>query len=181
MSQWADLFAALSRSGTRDTLDTSGHIVGETPTVSRSDKPPKRRNVSQSVMGADAPKTAAKPPEPPDVSRSVRSVIGADATEWLNQVTAFDPDHPPGDVPPRRWQTFLEDARRFLQDGWGDKATALGWTAAALFGCDTECPFARIDKAGLLWLVNGDRVVALTSITAVIETKTGARQTYRCS
>jgi hypothetical protein len=29
----------------------------------------------------------------------------------------------------------------------------------------------------LLWLLAGDRVIALTSIAAVIETKTGARQT----
>jgi hypothetical protein len=30
-----------------------------------------------------------------------------------------------------------------------------------------------------LWLLHGDRVVALTADQAVIETSTGARQTYR--
>jgi len=39
--------------------------------------------------------------------------------------------------------------------------------------------FARIDCAGLLWLLNGDKLIALTEDAAVIERRTGARQTYR--
>ena len=30
-----------------------------------------------------------------------------------------------------------------------------------LFGYDRDRPFARIDQAGLLWLLNGDRLVML--------------------
>jgi hypothetical protein len=48
-----------------------------------------------------------------------------------------------------------------------------------LFGCDRERPFARIDRAGLLWLLSWHELVALTRDTATIETSTGARQTYR--
>ncbi len=48
-----------------------------------------------------------------------------------------------------------------------------------LFGADRDRPLARIDKAGLLWLLNGHRIVALTEYSATIETETGARQTYR--
>ena len=48
-----------------------------------------------------------------------------------------------------------------------------------MFGCDRTRPFARIDQAGLLWLLNGDKLIALTENTASIETQTGARQTYR--
>jgi hypothetical protein len=48
-----------------------------------------------------------------------------------------------------------------------------------LFGCDRERPYARIDRAGLLWLLNGDRLLVLTESAATIETRTGARQTYR--
>jgi hypothetical protein len=36
-----------------------------------------------------------------------------------------------------------------------------------------------VDTAGLLWLLNGDTLVALSSEIAVIERVTGARQTYR--
>jgi hypothetical protein len=28
--------------------------------------------------------------------------------------------------------------------------------------CDAECPFSRIDRMGLIWLLNGDRLLALT-------------------
>ena len=31
---------------------------------------------------------------------------------------------------------------------------------------------------GLLWLLNGDRLIALAETTATIETRTGARQTW---
>jgi hypothetical protein len=55
----------------------------------------------------------------------------------------------------------------------------LGWGAHDLFGCDHDRPFARIDQAGLLWLLNGNKLVALTEDTAGIATPTGARQTYR--
>jgi hypothetical protein len=44
---------------------------------------------------------------------------------------------------------------------------------------DRDRPFARIDQAGLLWVLNGANLVALTENTATIETRTGARQTYR--
>jgi hypothetical protein len=44
---------------------------------------------------------------------------------------------------------------------------------------DRDRPFARIDQAGLLWVLNGAKFVALTENTATIETRTGARQTYR--
>lgn len=30
-----------------------------------------------------------------------------------------------------------------------------------------------------MWLLNGDKLIALTENTATIETRTGARQTYR--
>src|SRR5690348_7397660 len=36
-------------------------------------------------------------------------------------------------VEPERWRQCIEDAQRFLAN-WGDKALALGWTAAELFG-----------------------------------------------
>ena len=48
-----------------------------------------------------------------------------------------------------------------------------------MFGCDRDRPFTRIDQAGLLWLLNGDKLIALTENTATIERRTAACQTYR--
>jgi hypothetical protein len=91
----------------------------------------------------------------------------------------LDPSKPPADVPPRRWLRFIDDCGRFLDGGWADRATALGWGPLDLFGCDRERPFARIDHMGLLWLLDGDTVRELHRDRAIIETPSGARQTFR--
>lgn len=99
--------------------------------------------------------------------------------EWSQGFARLHPDRPPADVPFTRWRTFVDDVGRFLDGGFAAQAAALGWGPLDLFGCDGARPFARVDQAGLLWLVHGNRLVALTETTAVIETATGARQIYR--
>ena len=99
--------------------------------------------------------------------------------EWAEGFARLDPDYPPGDVPPCRWQRFVDDVGRFLDSPFCAVAAALGWGPHDLFGCDRDRPFAGIDGAGLIWLLNGDRLVALTHSTATVETRTGVRKTYR--
>lgn len=101
------------------------------------------------------------------------------ATSWAETLKRLNPDRPPGDIPLRRWHAFIADVGKFLEDGWADRAMALGWRAHDLFGCDRNRPFARLDQAGLLWFLNGDRVIAVTTETAVIEKHRGTRQTWR--
>jgi hypothetical protein len=84
------------------------------------------------------------------------------------------------DVPLRRWQIFIDDIGRFLDGPFCAAAIGLGWGPHDLFGCDRDRPFARIDQCGLLWLLDGHSLVALSDNTATIETRTGARQTFRC-
>jgi hypothetical protein len=67
----------------------------------------------------------------------------------------------------------------FLDSPFCAVAAALGWGPHDLFGCDRDRPFARIDQSGLLWLLNGDRLVILAEDAATIETRTGVRQTWR--
>jgi hypothetical protein len=99
--------------------------------------------------------------------------------EWAEGFARLDTDWPPPDMPPRRWQCFVDDVGRFLDSPFCAVAAALGWGPFELFGCDRDRPFARLDRAGLLWLLNGQRLVALSENTATIETRAGARQTYR--
>src|SRR5215470_10799407 len=78
----------------------------------------------------------------------------------------------PNFVPVDRWQFAVEDGRRFLAR-WGDQAHALGWTTTDLFGLLTVPEHAkpsfnrlsRYDETGLIWLLDGRRVVALTEGT----------------
>ncbi len=75
-----------------------------------------------------------------------------------------------------RWGQLLPDADTFL-NRWGDEAATLGWTALDLFGCDRVKPYARVDLAGLVLLLNGRRVVELSATGAMIEVH-GGRYTW---
>jgi hypothetical protein len=97
---------------------------------------------------------------------------------WAEALARLDPARPPRDVPPSRWERFIDDCGRFLDEGWAEQCNALGWRPLDLFGCDRERPWARIDRAGLLWLLDGRKLIALTVNTAEIKAATGARQTY---
>jgi len=84
------------------------------------------------------------------------------------------------------WHRAIEDGHRFIAR-WGKQATALGWTARDLFGLhqipDKPPPnyrrLSRYDQSGLIWLLQGRPVVALTESTAAIENPTGAITVYR--
>ena len=92
------------------------------------------------------------------------------------------PDH----VPIERWQQAVEDGRRFMAR-WGEQAEALGWTARDLFSLHqpptpphpSYSRLSRYDETGLIWLLQGRSVVALTETTAAIQNPTGAITTYR--
>jgi hypothetical protein len=98
---------------------------------------------------------------------------------WAEALARLDPNKPPGDVPPQRWLRFIDDCGRFLDAGWAEPAAAFGWGPLDLFGCDREHPFARVDHLGLLWLVNGGRIIELQRDKAILETERGAPQSYR--
>jgi hypothetical protein len=104
---------------------------------------------------------------------------GGAPRRWAEALARLYPASPPSEIPARRWVQFIDDCGRFLDNGWGSRAEALGWGPFDLFGCDRDRPFARIDRAGLLWLINGSKLVALTTETATIETSTGHRQTFQ--
>jgi hypothetical protein len=178
LSRWAETFARLS--GGSDTLDTMRHSEGPPSTVSQS---------VNSVMAAPA---ASEAPSLPSAECAVatwgedeeeRAAIiehdGRIPREWAEGVARLNPDRPPSDVPLKRWQRFVDDAGRFLDSDFCAAAVALGWRPHDLFGCDRNRPFARLDQCGLLWLLNGDKLVALSENTATIETRSGARHAYR--
>jgi hypothetical protein len=89
-------------------------------------------------------------------------------------------------VPVARWQAAVDDGRRFLAH-WDDKAKALGWSARDLFGLQAPpakrhpsySRLSRYDEIGLIWLLRGREVVALTEAMAAIQSSTGAISIYR--
>ena len=84
----------------------------------------------------------------------------------------------PASCPAERWEALREDSYTFLRDH-AAQAHDLGWTALDLFGVHPEKPWARFDCMGLVPLLNGAGVTALSDIEVVIEKPSGARLTFR--
>ena len=59
------------------------------------------------------------------------------------------------------------------------RRSALGWTAADLFGCDQRAPWHRLDRAGLVLLTGGHEIVELTENVAALRTSTGSVLRFR--
>jgi hypothetical protein len=93
----------------------------------------------------------------------------------------------PAHVPPAAWKAAVEDGKRFLHE-WGSQAEELGWTERDLLGLP-EPPakpswrynrLARKDCLGLIWLLGGRAVRALTGDSAAIcSPGTGAVTIFR--
>lgn len=84
------------------------------------------------------------------------------------------------------WQEAIKDGNQFLAR-WGTQADRLGWTARDLFGLhavpdnpsQSYCRLSRYDETGLIWLLRGRPVVALTATEAVMRCPSGATLMYR--
>jgi hypothetical protein len=131
---------------------------------------------------ADVPSRLGRPkshPTPATVATPA-TVSPLDRTLWALEAGL------PHLVPAERWRGAVEDGRRFLAQ-WGEQAEALGWTSRDLFGLhkppDKPAPsyrrLSRYDGTGLIWLLYGRPVMALTADTAAIMNPTGNVTVYR--
>ena len=98
--------------------------------------------------------------------------------EWVQGVARLAETPCPARFPAAKWAQVVTDAAAFLQE-WSEAADRLGWLTWELFGCHRREPWGRIQGMGLVLLLQGDEIAALTATEAVIRTPTGARQTYR--
>jgi hypothetical protein len=175
-----DMLAAVRAVGGDVKLVDSGRLKVVAPAPLPRELIEQLRAVKPDLLSLLAPDTppAETSTEPEEERAGIAGFDGGSARQWAEALARLDPSKPPGDVPPRRWLRFIDDCGHFLDNGWAARATALGWGPLDLFGCDRERPFARIDRAGLVWLINGRKLVALTADSVAIETPSGGRQTY---
>ena len=90
--------------------------------------------------------------------------------EWVQGVARLEQLRPPGDVPRHRWTQFVRDCDAFLKsEQLAKRAAGLGWDAMALFGCRRNYPLSYLGQAGLLWHVDGGRIIELHRDWAVID------------
>ena len=89
--------------------------------------------------------------------------------EWVEGVARLEQDRPPPDVPRHRWAQVVKDCHAFLNSPEAERAAQLGWRTTELFGCKPNYPLSYLGEAGLLWHVNGGRIVELHRDWAVID------------
>jgi hypothetical protein len=75
-----------------------------------------------------------------------------------------------GRDPTRSMASVHKRCRNFL-DQWGREAERLGWGAEELFGLHPDAPMARYDRMGLIWMLKGECVVALTAAGAKLSSE----------
>ncbi len=98
--------------------------------------------------------------------------------EWVQGVADLLVMPPHQDWHENDWRTLQDDARRFLKE-WAGQAHHLGWTALDLFGVHPTAPAARFDCMGLVPLLRGRAVSALTKDSAAIKAASGGSLTFR--
>jgi hypothetical protein len=104
----------------------------------------------------------------------------------LHHVLAVLDSRCPDHIEHDRWRQAVEDGGRFLAT-WAVQAQALGWTARDLFGLHrppavshpSYSRLSRYDETGLIWLLEGHEVTALTADTAAIRRPSGSVTVYR--
>jgi hypothetical protein len=106
--------------------------------------------------------------------------IGGVAT-WIDGVAILDPNRAVAGIPPLRWRQFIDDCKAFLDPakGCAEGAYGKGWSTLDLFGCNPSQPLAHLGVAGLLWAVNGGRVIEVHPGWAMIEhANNGSRRNF---
>ena len=119
-------------------------------------------------------------PQFPNLIKAVTPSHAVFGNEPYSKVTAALSERCPDLVEEQRWLNAVADATIFLRQ-WGHQALGLGWTPRDLFGLadvpDRPGPnyqrLSRYDQMGLIWILQGRPVVALTKDTALIQTANG--------
>lgn len=70
-----------------------------------------------------------------------------------------------------RGQEHIAAAIRFVDEGWGEKALALGWLPVELVGLCPRAPWARFDRMGAAYNLNPARAVTAETITDTVSLK----------
>ena len=113
-----------------------------------------------------------------EASEERAAIIEYDARvprDWAEGLATLENATPPAEISPSRWLQFLDDCGRFLDDGWAARAHALGWKPIDLLGCNPRRG-VKFGRSGLVWLLDGAKLIALSANVAVVEASDGTRK-----
>jgi hypothetical protein len=97
--------------------------------------------------------------------------------EWVEGFQRLECDNPASGFSNSQWSLLIRSGSAFLEQ-WAPKAAELGWTDIDLFGVHPTAPAARFDVMGLVPIINGGEVVAITERSATIRSPGGSRLVY---
>jgi hypothetical protein len=100
--------------------------------------------------------------------------------DWVAGLERLNTMACPISVEGKRWSQLQEDAKRFV-DAWGGHAAALGWSALDIFGCHPALPSCRQDCMGLVWLVAGAEIRAMSTEVVTLRRSSGSLRRARKS
>ncbi len=112
--------------------------------------------------------------------RASAAIEAAVPREWAEGFARLQATRPLAAIEAWRWQQVINDAGHFL-DRWAIRALVLGWRTLDVFGVHAGRPSERFDAAGLVWCLQGAKVVTIVAKTMQLRTPSGAVQTFtRC-
>lgn len=134
------------------------------------------------AVANDARPAGAEPVVPVEADPDERAAIvehdGKVPEPWASGFARLAAMRPPSGIARARWLRMLDDAGAFL-DAWGGEAVRLGWTTADVFGVNRHAPVTRTDGHGLVWVLDGRPVIAVSAMAATIRTPSGRALAYR--
>jgi hypothetical protein len=102
-----------------ETLGALGALGGAATEIRNSAPPPPAAERALAIWGEAEEERAA-----------IVEHDGAIPRAWAEGFARLDPGRPPGDMPLKRWQRFVDDVGRFLDSPFCAVAAALGWTSS---------------------------------------------------
>ncbi len=91
--------------------------------------------------------------------------------EWKVGVETLLSMSRPRRYPSGEWAFLLDDADRLMKR-WAAQAADLGWQSWEIWGVSRVAPRYRFDAMGLVPILKGARIAAITADAAVIQTRT---------
>jgi hypothetical protein len=164
-------------------FDPTPYLLGAANTAKAANETPKLATLAGLAGAGVGDSQVALEPWTEEVEERAAIIEhdGGVRPEWAEALARICHTAPPPHISTERWRLFIDDCARFLDDGWADHATALGWKPREVFGCDSDGEFADVRPDGLMWITGGAKLIALSSSAAALITQVGVRRTYRRS
>jgi hypothetical protein len=125
------------------------------------------REASTALSSEASTALSREAPAASPIKRQPVRAEGRVPLDWVEGVERLQYHRPMIGVPQHRWRQFIDDCTGFVNSKQAERAAQLGWDAWALFGCRRDRPGDL--GAGLLWAVNGGRVMEIHRDWALIE------------